>query len=226
MTQSVSNDLWSSSRFRIVGYSLLVLALLDFIHILVPPQFMDPMWEFQTIGKLVERVPVPLLGLMLVFYGDAQLRRKREIKLLKFLSWASLIIGVLFLLLIPLLVLDSSRLNNQINDQINSQLNQQVSGLQQLQTKVSQGTDKDLNDVVARLTGNSQIAVKNTQEVKSKLLSNITKTKSTVESQVKAAAAQQRLALLKSSAKWLLGAMVSGVLFIYMAFHGEAKITF
>ncbi len=61
MAQSVSNVSLSSSLFRLVGYGLLVLALFDLIHILIPLQLMNPMWEFQTVGALVERVPVPLL---------------------------------------------------------------------------------------------------------------------------------------------------------------------
>ena len=30
---------------------------------------MNPAWEFQTFGGLVERVAVPLIGLVFVFYG-------------------------------------------------------------------------------------------------------------------------------------------------------------
>lgn len=96
MAQSVSNVSPSSSLFRLVGYGLLVLALFDFIHILIPLRLMNPMWEFQTTGALVERVPVPLLGLMLVFYGETSSRKRWESNLLKFLSWASLLIGLLF----------------------------------------------------------------------------------------------------------------------------------
>ena len=217
MTKSKGNVLQSSSRFRLVGYGLLVLALFDFIYILVPPQFMNPMWEFQTIGTLVERVPVSLLGLMLVFSGETKFRKKWEITLLRFLSWASLVVGVLFLLLMPLLVIDSSRLEDQMNAQINSQATQQLTVLQQLEKKVSQGTAKDLNEVVTRLNQDRSVDIKNPQQVKSKLLSEITKTKKAIESQIKAAGDKQRLDLLKKSAKWFLGVLIAGVLFIYMA---------
>ena len=53
---------------NLVGYSLLIFSLFDYIHIIVPPQFTNFIWEFQTIGTLVEHVAVPLIGLAMVFY--------------------------------------------------------------------------------------------------------------------------------------------------------------
>jgi len=35
--------------------------------------FGDPGWEFQIVRNLVERAPVPLLGLVLVFVGEKNL---------------------------------------------------------------------------------------------------------------------------------------------------------
>lgn len=212
MSQSISNASPFSLHFRLVGYGLLMLALFDLIHILVPLQLMNPIWEFQTIGGLVERVPIPLLGLMLVFYGEGNSRKKWEIILLKLLSWASLLIGFLFLLLAPLLVVNTSRLNNQISSQVTQQLTQ----LQQLENQVSNGTPQDINALATRLNQGRPVDIKDPQELKSRLLSEITKAKNTIQPQTTAALADRRLALLKNAAKWLLGALVSGVLFIYM----------
>jgi len=216
MAPSVNNVSPSSSLFRLVGYGLLMLALFDFIHILVPPRFMNPAWEFQTIGALVERVPVPLLGLMLVFYREAKFRKKWEIILLRFLSWASLLIGVLFVLLGPLVVIDSSRIDDQITYQINTQVTEQLSGLQKLENQVSEGTAKDIKDVATRMNQGRPLDMKDPQEFKSKLLSEITKTKKTIRPKIEAASTDRRLSLLKNSAKWLLGSLLSGVLFIYI----------
>jgi len=199
-----------------VGYGLLVLALFDFMHILVPLRLMNPMWEIQTIGALVERVPVPLLGLMLVFYGETSFRKKWEITFLKVLSWASLLVGVLFLLLIPLVVVNTVRIDKQITYQTSTQVSQQLSELQQLENQVNKGTDKDLNILATRLNQGRQVDVKDPQELKSRLLSEITKAKKTIQPQTTAALADRRLALLKNSIKWLLGSLVSGVLFIYI----------
>ncbi|MBW4450206.1 MAG: HpsJ family protein [Spirirestis rafaelensis WJT71-NPBG6] len=50
----------SMSILRSLGYGLLLLAFFDIVEMFVPPNFMNPAWEFQTFGALVERVPVPL----------------------------------------------------------------------------------------------------------------------------------------------------------------------
>lgn len=215
--QSKGNSLRFNSHFRLVGYGLLVLALGDLIYILVPPQFMNPIWEFQTIGTLVERVPVPLLGLLLVFTGSSKFRKKWEVVILKFLAWTSLIIGILFLLLIPLLIVNGSRLNNQIDQQINSQLSQQLAKLQQLEKQVDNSNDKDLNIILTRLNQGDLVSSGNIQQKKTKVLSEIQKSRSAVESQFEAVGTEQRLSLLKKFTKWSLGVLIAGILFIYMA---------
>ena len=217
LIQSKSNNLRFNSRLRLVGYGLLILALCDLIYILVPPQFMNPVWEFQTIGTLVERVPVPLLGLLLVFTGASKSRPKWEKAISKFLAWISLIAGILFLLLLPLLVVDSLRLNNQIDRQLNSQLTQQLAKLQQVEQQVTNGNDKDINVILTRLNQSHLVNSGSTQQLKTKLMSQIQQSRSTVETQFEAVGKEQRIALLKKFTKWSLGVLIAGVLFIYMA---------
>ena len=71
---------FSLSQFRsmglvhIVGYGILLLTAVDFFTILVPPRFMNPTWEFQAFGQCIERVPVLFLGLVLIFFGEANPR--------------------------------------------------------------------------------------------------------------------------------------------------------
>lgn len=218
MIEPVDNKWRSNSLLRVIGYCLLILALFDTIDILVPPHFMDPAWEIQTIGQLVERVPVPLLGLGLVFYPKSDFRSKWEGLPNKFLSWASLLAGVLFLLLVPLLVVDNSRIDDQINYQINTQVTQQLSGLEQVEKQLNKATTaQDIDGVIARLNLKGLPPnIKNQRQLKSRILSEITKAKKTIRSQALAAGADRRSALLRSSFKWLLEALVSGATFIYI----------
>jgi hypothetical protein len=218
MTQPLDKEGTSYSILRAIGYGLLLLVLLDIIHLLIPPGFLNPAWEFQTIGQLIERVAVPLLGLGLVFYGEDDYRSKWEGLFLKFLSWASLVTGVLFLLLAPLLLMDSFRLGDQIDYQVNTQSSQQLEQLEQIEQQLGQATtDKDINIALTRLKIQGlPPTIKNPQEAKSKVLSEVTKAKKTLKSQTDAVGGDKRLNLLKSSIKWFSGALVSGVLFIYI----------
>lgn len=216
MAQSVYKEWSSSSLFRPIGYCLLLLGLFDIIDIFVPLRFMNPNWEFQMIGSLVERLPVALLGLGLVFYGKKDIQSKWELPILKFLSWASLLVGILLLLLSPLLVVDSLRLKNQINHQINTEVTQQLSQLERIEKQVSQGTDSDITNAMTRLNQGMPLDIKNPQEVKSKLLAEINQAKGKIRTQTETAWVDRRLALVKNSVKWLLGVLVLGVLFIYI----------
>lgn len=214
----VANEWSSSALLRQIGYCLLVLSLFDVIHILVPPRFMDPTWEFQVIGDLVERVPVPLLGLGLVFYTEGDFRSKWERLLLKFLSWASLWTGVLFLLLAPLIFVDKARIDDQINYQINTQVSRQLSGVEQVEQQLGNATSgKDINSVVARLNIEGLPPnIQSPQELKSRLLLETTEAKKKIRPKAEAAWADRRLTLVKNSVKWFLGSLVSGVLFVYI----------
>lgn len=216
MAQLVDNDLLSSSLVRRIGYCLLVLALFDLISLLIPPS-MNPVWRFQTIGGLVERVAVPLLGLVLVFYGESDLRWRWEQRLLKFLSWLALLAGVVFLLLAPLLILDTLRVDDLIQYQINAQVIQQIAQLTQLENQINQAnTAKDISSITARLNIQLPANINNPQELKSRLSSEIAKAKEVVRPKTEAAAADKRFGVIKTSIKWFLGTIVSGSVFIYI----------
>jgi hypothetical protein len=116
---------------RLVGYALLALVFLDIVDIFIPLKLSDANWEFQVVGNLVERVPVPALGLLLVLYGEKRAR------LIKFISILSILVGILFLLLIPLGISSTLRIDKQNNAQISAQANQQLANLQQFKTQLN-----------------------------------------------------------------------------------------
>ncbi|WP_235107363.1 HpsJ family protein [Acaryochloris sp. 'Moss Beach'] len=74
-----SKNQWLSTFvLRIAGYALLLLTLVDTLAILIPPQLLDPAWELETIGSLVERSPVPLIGFALVASGGRRFRQSLD----------------------------------------------------------------------------------------------------------------------------------------------------
>ncbi len=208
MTQFNSNEWWFSPLFRIAGYGLLVLALFDIVDIFTPPLFSNPAWEFQMIRNLVERVPVPLLGVVLVFSSETNFRN------FKFLSWACLVVGVLFLLLLPIGISSTWRLDQQQLD-LSNQINQRTSQVQQLKNQLSKVTTaQELQQVLTNINPQRRPPqISNPNALKSRLLSEL------AQAQGKLAAQSQenrsgRQNLVKSALKSNLGALVCGAVFI------------
>lgn len=200
----------------LLGYGLLVFAAFDYIHIIFPPRFTDPAWELQTIGQMVEHSPVPLLGLMFVFYRHKGYIAKREKILLGFLSWVALLVGLLYLLMLPLGAANTWRIYQRNNAQIAAQLAQQSQQFQQLKGQIQTATtDKQLKQLVASLTPQGATPqIQNPQAFKEQLLARISQAQQDAQAQANTTRSTQRLSLLKNSLKWNLGALISGTLFI------------
>ena len=205
---------FSIYRLRWIGYGLLILSLLDTIAVLIPANFGNRVWELQTIGAVVERVPVPLLAMALRFFGEGYDRRRLEDIFLKVLSWVCLVLALVFLLMLPLGIFGTIFVNNQNDKQITTQANQQLAQLQQVEERLNKGSPEDLKNLAGELTRlGVQADTKNPQELKTQILSRITPAKERLQTQSAAVQSSQRLGLLKNAVKWLLGALISSVLF-------------
>ncbi|MEG4629700.1 HpsJ family protein [Microcoleus sp. AR_TQ3_B6] len=205
---------FSIYRLRWIGYGLLILSVLDTIVVLIPANFGNRLWELQTIGAIVERVPVPLLAMALIFFGEGYDRRGLENLFLKLLSWVCLLLGLVFLLMLPLGIFGTIYVNNQNNQQIDTQAKQQLAQLQQVEERVTKGSPEDLRTLAGELTRLGVPAdTENPQQLKNQILSRITPAKERLQTQKAAVQSNQRLGLFKNSVKWLLGALISSVLF-------------
>lgn len=210
---------WRSvALLRIAGYGLLLLSLFDYINIFTPPRFTNPIWEFQIMGELVEKMPVPLIGFAFVFYGKDDYRKDVEEIILKILSWLALLLAIIFIIIIPLGINNTLRINKLNNFQINNQLSQGLTQLQQVNDKLSNATsDADINNALTNFNFQGRLPeTKNPQEIKSRVISDITKAKQQLQTEAEINRKNQRFNLLKNSLKWNLGALISGILFIYV----------
>ncbi len=211
---------FSIYRLRWIGYGLLILSLLDTIAVLIPANFGNRVWELQTIGAVVERVPVPLLAMTLIFFGEGYDRRSLEDIFLKFLSWICLLLALVFLLMLPLGIFGTIYVNNQNNKQITNQANQQLAQLQQVEERLNKGSPEDLKNLGTELSRLGVAAdTQNPQELKTQILSRITPAKERLQAQSAVVQSNQRLGLFKNAIKWLLGALISSVLF-FMLWRG------
>jgi hypothetical protein len=204
----------SITLFRWIGYVLLILALLDWIAVLIPPQLMNPVWEFQAMGNLVERVPVVLLAFVLVFYAKNVFRSGLEQGVVRVLSWLCLVLGIIFLLMIPLGVVNTVRLNNTGMQDLQSQYDSQVSRAEQLQTQLTEAPPEAIAQFLQSQGAN--VPTDDPEALKNELLSQLSEARQSFDSQFQETKATQRMNLFKNSIKWNLGALISGVLLIYI----------
>jgi hypothetical protein len=190
---------------------------MDAIQVLIPPAagaVGNPEWVLQTIGALVERVPVPLLGLVLVFFGEDMDRTGLEKTVLSLLSWVSLLLALLCLLLIPPGLAYTVQINNQNNQQIAAQVAGQLKQLEEVETQVSKGTPQDIQNLASQLNNlGLQVDSQKPEEVRGQILEKVTAAKKGIEPQAQATRSNLRTALLKNSVKWNLGALISSALF-------------
>lgn len=196
---------------RTLGYGLLLLAFFDWLEILIPPQFMNPAWELQTIGALVERVPVSLIGFVLIFYAELDSRNKWELPLIKLLSWLTLLLAIIFFLMIPLTVADTVRLSKQSTEQIKAASKQQITRAEQLQQQLNQATPEQIDNILKQQ--GAAVQGKSAQQFKDELATKLSQAKTQIQSQAKTVESKQGFNLMKSSVKWGLGALVAASLF-------------
>ncbi len=217
MAQSKGSEGRSIFRVRWVGYGLLLLSLCDIISAFVQPQFMNPEWELQTIGTLVESVPVPLIGLVLVFFGEDYDRTDLEDIVLKVLSWLCVLLAAFYLLMVPLGILNTLRINSQNSTAVTQQVQQQVGQLEAYQAQLEQGSEQQIRELVSQLESQGITVEGSTPaELKTNLVERLSNVKQTVQNQSESALANRRTFLLKNSLKWNLGALISSVLLFIM----------
>ncbi|QLE58194.1 HpsJ family protein [Nostoc sp. TCL26-01] len=206
----------SVKLFRWGGYCLLLLFLFELIAILTPLQFMNPSWEFKILGDLVERIAIPLIGLILVFYGEDSVRGKWEKPILKFLYWTTLLLAIILFLLVPLGIVNGIRIDRQNYQLYTSQVEQQVNQLQQAKTQLQQVSTPAQMEEILRFTQNQANVPKianaqQLEDVKAKFSEFLTTSEKQVRIAAKANWNNQRLSLIKNAVKWSLGGLVSGV---------------
>ncbi len=204
---------------RWLGYGFLLFTLFDWADTLTPLQFMNPSWEFQTIGALVEKVVVPLMGFALIFTGATMGRSRWELRFLRVLSWFALVLGLLYCLMLPLGIINTVRLNEIGKTQVTAQLDKQMAQIKEVKSQLASITNPEQLQQVLTTLQKGGIAItpkpgESVETIKKDLFTFMSGAEERLKTQAKTTRSAQELALLKRSVKWNLGALVSGVWFI------------
>ncbi|MCU0527260.1 MAG: HpsJ family protein [Elainella sp. Prado103] len=203
----------SANIFRVVGYGLFILAIVNFLDIVLPLQLMNAQWELETAGAILESIPIPLLSLILILYGEAQQRGKLEKIFLKVLSYTCLLSALLFLLLIIVVTSNTVRVQRQVTTQSGDAVSQQLDQITQLETQLQQASDQQVaafleNEGVALAPGESE-------EARQRLLQSLSETKTQIRQERSTVSNNQQRALFKNAVKWNLTAVIASFIFFY-----------
>ncbi|MCC0176481.1 hypothetical protein I4641_05750 [Waterburya agarophytonicola K14] len=208
--------IFSSGILRLVGYGLLLMAIVDIFFLLIPPQLMNPVWEFETMGTIVERIPITLLGMVLVYYGERSDRAPIETLLLKVASWLSLVAAILLLLMIPLSINNGFRIYNQQKAQVNAQFVSQKDAIIEYEDRLKLANSQDEIKNILQQQAKQQINIPDTvdtQKLKTDIIQKLQTNQKNITSQVDLFKKQKRTFILKKCLRWNLGGLISSILF-------------
>jgi hypothetical protein len=198
---------------RLAGYGMLALVLVDFLNLFIPFNFLNPVWEVQVIGALAERTVLPLLGFLLAFYGDRSYRSDKEFGLLRGLSWATLGLAVIYALTIPLLFLNTGRVDAANSNQA-LQSEQQLVQIRKLREQLNTANSPEqITKLFNNIPVTGNLASSDPQQLKENALKKIDETEKTLKDQSEAFRAEQRFGLYKNAFRWTFSAGIATFLF-------------
>ena len=211
-----SDWILSSVKFiNLLGYAILCLMVIDYFVLLAPPKFLNPNWELETMGKIIETAFVPLLGFMLVFFRlPEQSIKYRELRILSWMSWLALIVGIIFFLFTPLTLSNAIRIDNRNQIQVSSTIAGQRKQLEQINLQLDRLEDSQIQQLWQRNQSKTQLEVASPQEQRQFLLNLVSEKEQQESSNLKKNLSGKRRNLFKMTFKWLLGSIIAGLCFI------------
>ncbi|ELS33411.1 MULTISPECIES: HpsJ family protein [Pseudanabaena] len=214
-TNSNSTEVITANLLRFAGYGLLLLAFSNFFDAIIPPQFgKDAPWEFSTLGKLVGTSPVPIIGLILIFYGESTARSPFGKKILKFLSWLSLLLSIIYVLMLLVGISAAIRINNDNNNQASLTLSQQLAQFNTAKENLKNTNDANLlraAEFLEKRSPNIKLNKSNPTELRKQLETEIGKNEEAIKTNIDTSRGRAFRQLIKQAVKWYFEAIVSAV---------------
>jgi len=116
-----------------LGYVILLGSVIDYLLILYPPQLTNPNWEFQAFTQMVNNAWALLLAILLIFLPKRDFVRRLELNFLNLIRWGLLLGGILFILLVPLGIMNTIRIQQNTVAQFSRQETARTEKLNNLQ---------------------------------------------------------------------------------------------
>lgn len=180
----------------LIEYIILCLISIDYIALLVQPQFFNPNWEYQTMGKIVKTIWAPIISSTFIFYRrEGTTIGGKELGLLSWISRLTLLLGILYLLMVPLLLVNTVRIHQLNRARLIVQFENNDNQIEQVQEQLDSISEEELT---ARFPNSNR----------EDLLAQLKQNQNNVEEQAESAYKQQKFNLIKLTVKWCLGAIL------------------
>ena len=164
MTPSQQNDIPSplaAISLKLVGAATILVAMIDFILLLFPPQLSEPAWLVGTMGSIVERGIVPLVGIALLIAGywvDTSIGKssRKASLVVDARFWTCLLSSLLGLIFILIMFLYPLNANRQLNTELALIENQSELATEELQGRLNEQLAQSKTQIDALLADESQ----------------------------------------------------------------------
>ncbi|EDX84097.1 hypothetical protein S7335_1794 [Synechococcus sp. PCC 7335] len=191
------------------------MTIMNWVDILVPPQFLNPIWELETVGSLVEGAPLLLFATFLIFYGEDAYRGVLEQRLVRLLSQACLLVAVCFFLLMPIGANSTIRINREIDQQAGDSFGLQMAQIDQLEEQVDEISTEEIAAILES-QGIQAADSDPTVSSKDRLLEYLVETRQNVMQETSAVKRGRKRSTTKNAIKWGIGAIIVSFTLVYL----------
>ncbi len=213
-SENAQRDLILSRLFRVAGYGLLIFILFEVVNSFIPLNFGNPLWESGLVIGLTRGVPIAILGLVMVFYGELKPLREQESFWLNPIAWALILVSFLYVLLIPLGLSATVRINVFNNVRLGQQTQAKLTQLQKERSALEKVSAKQAELIFAK--GRSQGHFKDSrtpQELRKKVAAELDDRERTLTKNSQKIRQNARWRLVLDASVWILNTLIAGVVF-------------
>jgi len=197
-----------------LGYVILLVSLVNYLWIIYPPQLMNPQWELQTINRLVDNAWFLLIAVVLIFLPTRTYIRRLELNCLRWLRWGILLMAILFILMLPLALINAQRIDQTQQRQLELQRQAQLERLSNLETTIrNEGIPQQQLEQLRQRFAEDELAVTE-EQVKTVILEGIQQERENVREQEQQARDAQVEQLVRRTLRTQIGGLLIGVFLI------------
>lgn len=208
---------------RVVGYGLLVFAGIDLLFQLLANPFGGALQAFRFSSGLVDRIPVPLLALGVLFAVPRPISLPLERTVMRLLSFVPFVYAAGFLLVIAAALITGNHLIRVAEQQIALQSQAQLRQLETTVDRVKALSATELASVVQAFNQQNRTTLKD-QEFVGRLTEQTDVQKARLKAGTDQAYRAQRRSMTLELLKVLLGAAAgSGIMFLLGVAAGWAR---